>query len=88
MTVRGLAVIGLGISINLDELAIGFSLGLATTCRPFRYHRHCRPGVPRRPARNAAGASITERLRERAEQAAALALISLGAVLIIETFAS
>lgn len=82
-SVRGLAVIGLGISISLDELAIGFSLGLARL-----------PAVPviiaiAVQAFLAAqlglhlGARITERLRERAEQTAAVALIALGVVLAI-----
>jgi len=33
-SVRGLAIIGLGISISLDELAIGFSFGLARLPSP------------------------------------------------------
>ena len=80
---RGAALIGLGLSISLDELAIGFSLGLARL-----------PAVPvivaiAVQAFLAAqlglllGARISERLRERAEQIAALALIGLGLALII-----
>jgi putative Mn2+ efflux pump MntP len=79
------ALIGLGvsISISLDELAIGFSLGLARL-----------PIVPVIAAIAVQafiaaqlglhlGAHISERLRERAEQIAVLALIGLGAALII-----
>jgi putative Mn2+ efflux pump MntP len=77
------ALIGLGVSISLDELAIGVSLGLARL-----------PIVPVIAAVAVQaflaaqlglhlGAHISERLRERAEQVAALALIGLGAVLII-----
>ena len=80
---HGVALIGLGVSISLDELAIGFSLGLARL-----------PIVPVIAAIAVQaflaaqlglhlGAHISERLRERAEQIAALALIGLGAVLII-----
>ena len=87
-SVRGLAVIGLGISISLDELAIGFSFGLARL-----------PAIPviiavAVQAFLAAqlglhlGARISERLRERTEQIAAIALIALGVVLITGTLAA
>jgi putative Mn2+ efflux pump MntP len=87
-SVRGLAIVGLGVSISLDELAIGFTFGLSRL-----------PAIPviiaiAVQAFLAAqlglrlGARISGRLRERAEQSAAIALISLGAVLIIETLAS
>jgi len=85
---HGLALIGLGVSISLDELAIGFSLGLVRL-----------PTVPVIAAIAVQaflaaqfglhlGARISERLRERAEQVAALALIALGAALIIGRLAS
>jgi manganese efflux pump family protein len=81
---HGLAVIVLGISISMDELAIGFSLGLVRL-----------PVVPVIVAIAvqalvasqlglALGAVVGERFRERAEQAAALALIVLGGYLIAE----
>jgi manganese efflux pump family protein len=81
-TVRGPALLALGLSISLDELAIGFSLGLARL-----------PVIPViiaiavlalavSQAGLAPGALISERLRERAGQAAGLALILLGAYLI------
>ena len=87
-SVRGLAVIGLGISISLDELAIGFSFGLARL-----------PAIPviiavAVQAFLAAqlglhlGARISERLRERTEQIAAIALIALGVVLVTGTLAA
>jgi len=79
---RGLAVVALGISISLDELAIGFSLGLAKL-----------PVVPviiaiaivalaASQLGLALGAVVGERLREHAEQVAGVALILLGAYLI------
>lgn len=81
---RGLAVIGLGISISLDELAIGFSLGLTRL-----------PLVPvvvaiAVQAALAAqvglflGARIGERFRETAERLAGIALIALGVFLVVE----
>jgi putative Mn2+ efflux pump MntP len=79
---HGLAAIALGVSISMDELAIGFSLGLTRL-----------PVVPVIVAIAvlalvasqlglALGAAVGERFRERAEQVAALALIALGGYLI------
>jgi putative Mn2+ efflux pump MntP len=81
---HGLAVIALGVSISMDELAIGFSLGLVRL-----------PVVPVIVAIAvqalvasqlglALGAVVGERFRERADQLAALALIALGGYLIAE----
>ena len=79
---RGLAAIGLGISISLDELAIGFTLGL------LRF-----PvllvivliGVQTLVVTQAGlrlGSRIGEAVRERAEQLAGLVLAALGLVLL------
>jgi len=84
VSARGAVLIGLGISISLDELAVGFSLGLARL-----------PLVPVIAAIGAQallaaqlgirlGRRIAERHRELAERAAGLALIGLGAYLILE----
>jgi manganese efflux pump family protein len=81
---HGLAVIALGVSISMDELAIGFSLGLTRL-----------PVVPVIVAIAvlalvasqlglALGAAVGERFREHAEQVAAIALIALGGYLIAE----
>ena len=81
---RGLAMLTLGISISLDEFAIGFSLGLVRL-----------PAVPviiaiavqallASQLGLALGHRISERFTERAEQLAAVVLILLGAYLIIE----
>lgn len=81
---RGLAIVALGISISMDEFAIGFTLGLVRL-----------PVVPVIVAIAvlalvasqlglALGAVVGERFRERAEQAAAIALILLGCYLIAE----
>ena len=81
---HGVAIVALGISISLDELAIGFSLGLARL-----------PVVPviiaiavqallASQLGLALGHRISERLRERAVQLAAAALVLLGGYLITE----
>jgi putative Mn2+ efflux pump MntP len=78
------AILALGISISLDELAIGFSLGLVRL-----------PVVPviiaiavqallASQLGLALGRRISGRFRERAEQLAAVALIGLGGYLITE----
>lgn len=81
---HGLAVIALGLSISLDELAIGFSLGLVRL-----------PVVPviiaiaivallASQLGLALGSSISDRFREQAGQLAAVALMLLGVYLIAE----
>jgi len=83
-TTHGLAILALGISISLDEFAIGFSLGLVRL-----------PVVPviiaiavvaliASQLGLALGSRISERFRERAEKLAAIALILLGAYLLAE----
>jgi manganese efflux pump family protein len=82
ITSRGLALIALGLSISLDELAIGFTIGLAhlpvtTVIASIALQAFIAaqlgPGV---------GAKIGEHWRERAEQVAGIALVLLGAYLI------
>ncbi len=81
---RGLGIVALGISISMDEFAIGFTLGLVRL-----------PVVPVIVAIAvlalvasqlglALGAVVGERFRERAEQVAAVALILLGCYLVAE----
>jgi putative Mn2+ efflux pump MntP len=83
-TSHGLALITLGISISLDELAIGFTIGLAhlpviavIVAIALQAFIAAHLGL-------AIGARIGERWRERAEQVAGIALILLGAYLIVE----
>jgi manganese efflux pump family protein len=81
---RGLAVVALGVSISLDELAIGFGLGLA---RLPAVTVIIAIGVLALAASQlglALGALVGERLRERAEQVAGIALILLGCYLIAQ----
>ncbi len=80
----GLAMIGLGISISLDELAIGFSIGLlrlpllaALVAIGVQTLIVAQLGLR-------LGARISARLRERAEQLAGVALILLGGFLVAE----
>jgi manganese efflux pump family protein len=84
---HGLAILTLGISISLDELAIGFSLGLVRL-----------PAVPviiaiavqallASQLGLALGHRISKRFTERAEQLAAVVLILLGVYLLIERLA-
>jgi putative Mn2+ efflux pump MntP len=81
---HGLAIAALGISISMDEFAIGFTLGLVRL-----------PVLPVIVAIAvlalvasqlglALGAVVGEHFRERAEQIAAVALILLGCYLIAE----
>jgi putative Mn2+ efflux pump MntP len=79
---RGAAILGLGLSVSLDELAIGFTIGLLR--------------VPLVPAvvliaiqafvvsqlGFALGSRVAERLRENAERLAGVVLIALAAVLL------
>lgn len=84
ITARGAAMIGLGLSISMDELAIGFSLGLTRL-----------PVVPVIIAIGVQtlvvaqlglrfGARIAERYREAAERLAGVVLIVLGLAIAAE----
>jgi manganese efflux pump family protein len=81
---RGVALLGLGLVISLDELAIGFSVGLARL-----------PAVPVIAAIGVQafvaaqlgvrlGARVGQRWREAAERVAGAALIALGLFLVVE----
>jgi putative Mn2+ efflux pump MntP len=84
VTAHGVALLGLGLSISVDELAIGFSVGLA--------HLPVVPviiaiGVQAFVAVQLGvrlGTRVGERLREAAERIAGAALIALGLFLIAE----
>jgi putative Mn2+ efflux pump MntP len=80
---HGLAVIGLGLSISLDELAIGFSIGVL--------HFPLAPAIALIAAQAFVaaqlgvrlGSRLSERAREGAERAAGVALVMLGVVLLV-----
>jgi manganese efflux pump family protein len=83
-TSGGLALIALGISISLDELAIGFSFGLTRLPTAAVIVAIALQAPVAAQLGLAVGARIGERWRERAEQVAGIALILLGAYLITE----
>jgi len=84
MTSHGLALVGLGISISLDELAIGFSIGLVQLPVSAVIAAIALQAFVAAQLGLALGAKIAGRWRERAEQLAGIALILLGAYLIAE----
>jgi len=84
MTSRGLALVGLGISISLDELAIGFSIGLVRLPVSAVIAAIALQAFVAAQLGLAIGAKIAERWRERAEQVAGIALILLGIYLIAQ----
>src|SRR4029077_19792966 len=81
---RGLALVALGISISLDELAIGFSIGLTHLPTAAVIVAIALQALVAAQLGLAIGARIGERWRERAEQVAGIALILLGGYLIPE----
>jgi putative Mn2+ efflux pump MntP len=83
-TSRGLALIGLGISISLDELAIGFSIGLTRLPVVIVIIAIAVQAFLAAQLGLATGAKIAERWRERAERLAGIALILLGIYLFAE----
>ena len=87
LTSRGLALVALGISISLDELAIGFSIGLAHLSVTAVIVAIALQAFIAAQLGLAIGAKMSERLRERAEQIAGVALILLGGYLIAEQLA-
>jgi len=81
---RGLALIALGISISLDELAIGFSIGLVRLPVSAVIAAIALQAFVAAQLGLALGAKIAERWRERAERVAGIALILLGAYLVTQ----
>jgi putative Mn2+ efflux pump MntP len=81
---RGLALIALGISISLDELAIGFTIGLAHLPVTAVIVAIALQALVAAQLGLAIGAKIGERWREREEQVAGITLILLGAYLVTE----
>ena len=79
---RGLAAIGLGISISLDELAIGFTLGLLRFAVVLVIALIGLQTLIVTQAGLRLGSRIGEAVRERAEQVAGVVLAALGLVLL------
>ena len=84
MTSSGLALVGLGISISLDELAIGFGIGLVRLPVSAVIVAIALQAFVAAQLGLAIGAKIAERWRERAERVAGIALILLGAYLVAQ----
>lgn len=79
---RGVAIVYLGLSISLDELTVGLSAGLlglsiAVTVVWVAVQAFIATQMGLR-----LGAGLSERLRERSEQAAGVALLAVAAVLL------
>jgi len=81
---RGLAAIGLGISISLDELAIGFTVGLLRFSVPLVIVLIGAQTLIVTQLGLRLGSRIAEAVRERAEQLAGVLLAALGLVLLVE----
>jgi putative Mn2+ efflux pump MntP len=79
---RGLAAIGLGISISLDELAIGFTLGLLRFPVVLVIALIGLQTLIVTQAGLRLGSRIGQAVRERAEQLAGVVLAALGLVLL------
>jgi manganese efflux pump family protein len=80
---RGLSLLALGVSISLDELAIGFSLGLTRLPAAPVIIAIAAQALVASQAGLALGGVVGERFRERAGQLAGVALILLGVYLVI-----
>ena len=80
---RGLTLVALGVSISLDELAIGFSIGLTHLPTVAVIVAIALQALVAAQLGLAIGARIGERWRERAEQVAGIALIVLGGYLVV-----
>ena len=80
----GLAVVGLGLSISLDELAIGFTFGLLRLPAGLVIVLIALQAFIVAQLGLRLGNRLSERLREGAEQLAGIALTALGLVLLAE----
>ena len=83
-TSRGLALMGLGVGISMDELAIGFSIGLTRLPVTAVIAAIALQAFIAAQLGLTTGAKIAERWRERTERLAGITLILLGAYLIAE----
>jgi putative Mn2+ efflux pump MntP len=86
-TSRGLALMGLGVGISMDELAIGFSIGLTRLPVTAVIAAIALQAFIAAQLGLTTGAKIAERWRERTERLAGITLILLGAYLIAEQLA-
>lgn len=80
---RGMALIALGLSISLDELAVGFTLGLSRLPVPVVILAIAVQAAVAAQAGLRLDARLSERSREAAEKVAGVALAALGVYLVI-----
>lgn len=80
---QGIAIIDLGISISIDELAIGFSIGLLGLSLAVAVIWIAIQAFLAAQLGMRIGHRVGEELRERAEQAAGIVLIVLALVLLV-----
>jgi len=81
--VHGLALVALGLSISLDELAIGFSFGLLRSALLWALVLIAAQAFVAAQLGLRLGARAREAVRERAELLAGLALIALAVLLLV-----
>ncbi len=84
--VRGLALISLGISISLDELAIGFNVGLLDLPLGAAIILIAGQAFVAAQLGVRFGARLGEQRREHVERAAAIALLAIGIVLSVQAW--
>jgi putative Mn2+ efflux pump MntP len=84
LQLRGASALLLGVSISLDELAIGFTLGLLRLPAGLVVVLIAAQAFVVTQLGLRLGAGLSERLREGAERLAGVALTGLGAVLLVE----
>jgi len=84
--IHGLAIIGLGISISLDELAIGFSIGLLHLPLAWAIVLIAAQAFVAAQLGMRLGGRVGDRFPERMEQGAGVALIALGIVFLVARF--
>jgi putative Mn2+ efflux pump MntP len=80
---RGLAIIGLGVSISIDELTIGLSAGLIGLPIVLAIIWIAVQAFVAAQLGLRLGAMLSERVRERAERLAGVALIAVAAALLV-----
>jgi putative Mn2+ efflux pump MntP len=81
---HGVALLALGLSISMDELAIGFTLGLTKLPVPVVIAAIAAQTAIAAQLGLRLGARLSERSRETAERIAGLALAALGVYLVVE----
>jgi putative Mn2+ efflux pump MntP len=83
---HGLALLALGLSVSLDELAIGFTIGLLHLSLWLAIVLIGAQAFVMAQLGLRLGARLGERVREGAERLAALALLALGILVLVEEF--